>query len=474
MTNSYLLEVIKALQPEEREEMARLLDAPPINRTGNAKELLKLYQIILDAAPEFSESLLQKQEVYFQIFSEPSMVQGKLEKLMAELNKLLRSYALAKKYLSENNELQQQIDWASWLRERGLQERSRQAVTKLKAQKEKNEPESLEKYRESLLISEEIYLWEGTHNQLRGDLGIPNLIFDLELYYLNYKSELTNRYLIQQKGPQLPDLGWVNKEDDFWQAKSVLLRISTKINSIMGKSLPTFGEFQQLMHLLQSDGTALSSETLAQFYAYLRNTCTLLIDAGNLEFIPLLHEIHKDNLERQYFFINGEMSPNAYINLVQVATRARQTEWAKKFTEDYKKLIIGGDEDRFFYRLNMAQCLFAEGKFDESLSCIPDAPSASYYHHLARRLELKIYYELDSDLLPYKIDAFRKALERTATKKIVVTHKTMYVNFVHFLHQLSQSPKKDKKRSALLIARINSKTLVAERSWLLEKARELA
>jgi len=473
MTNSYLLDVIKAFQPEEREEMARLLSASQFNRAGNAKELLQLYQIILHAAPEFSESLLQKHEVYFQIFAEPTMVQGKLEKLMAELNKLLRSYALVKKYLSENNEVQQQIDWASWLRERGLQERSRQVVTKLKAQKGENEPESLEKYREALLISEEIYSWEGTYNQLKGDLGIPNLIFNLELYYLNYKSELTNRYLIQQKGPQLPDLGWVNKEDGFWQAKSVLLRISTEINSIMGKNLPTFEEFQHLMLLLQNDGTALSSETLAQFYAYLRNTCTLLIDAGNLEFIPLLHAIHKENLEQKYFFINGEMSPNAYINLVQVATRARQTEWAKKFTEDYKGLITGGDEDQFFYRLNMAQCKFAEGKFDDALSCIPDAPSASYYHHLARRLELKIYYELDSDLILYKIDAFRKALERTASKNIAPTRKTMNINFVHFLLQLSQSPKKDKKRSALLIERINNKKLVAERSWLLEKAREL-
>ncbi|MFN0173298.1 MAG: hypothetical protein ACKVU0_01530 [Saprospiraceae bacterium] len=473
MTNSYLLEIIKALQPEERDEMARLLSAPQFNRSGNAKELLRLYQIILDTAPEFSAHLLQKHEVYFQIFSEPTIVQGKLEKLMAELNKLLRSYALVKKYLSEDNELQQQIDWASWLRERGLQERSRQVVTKLKAQKGENEPESLGKYREALLISEEVYLWEGTHNQLRGDLGIPDLIFDLELYYLNYKSELKNRYLLQQKGPQLPDLAWINKEDSFWQSKSVLLRISTGINSITGKSLPAFEEFQQLMQLLQNDGPALSAETLAQFYAYLRNTCTLLIDAGNLEFIPLLHEIHKDNLERHYFFINEEMSPNVYLNLVQIATRARQTDWAKNFTEDYKSIIIGGDEAQFFYRLNMAQCLFAEGKFDEALNYIPDTPSASHYHHIARRLELKIYYELDSDLLHYKMEAFRKFIERTASKNIATNLKTLHVNFVHFLLQISQSPRKDKKRSAQLIARINSKTLVAERSWLLEKAREL-
>ncbi len=474
MTNSYLLEVIKALQPEEREEMALLLSAPQLNISGNAKELVRLFQIILDTAPEFSEHLLHKYEVYFQIFSEPSMVQGKLEKLMAELNKLLRSYALAKKYFLENNQLQQHIDWSIWLRARGLGERSRQVIAKLQAQKNKDASESLLKYRANFLASEEKHEWESTHNQLKGDLGIPNLIYDLELYYQNYRTELINRYLNQQKGPQLPDLVWRNKEDDFWQAESVLLRISTGINTIMGKSQPSVEEFQHLMHILQNDGAALSFETLAQFYAYLRNTCTLLIDGGNMELIPVLHAIHKDNLERQYFFINGEMSANAYINLVQIATRARQSEWAKKFTEDYKGLIIGGDEDQFFYSLNLAQCLFAEGKFEEALNHIPDAPSASHYHHIARRLELKIYYELDSDLLPYKMEAFRKFIERTASKNIAPNLKTLHVNFIHFLHQLSQSPRKDKKRSALLIARINSKPLVAERTWLLEKARELA
>ncbi len=69
----------------------------------------------------FLKHSLQKDWFIFKIFPEQTMVQGKLEKLMADLNKLLRNYALAKRYLSENNEVEQQIDWAGWLRERGLQ-----------------------------------------------------------------------------------------------------------------------------------------------------------------------------------------------------------------------------------------------------------------------------------------------------------------------------------------------------------------
>ncbi|MBK6995035.1 MAG: hypothetical protein IPH31_08925 [Lewinellaceae bacterium] len=243
MTNSYLLEIIKALQPEEREEMSRLLGAPQFNRSGNAKELVRLYQIILDAAPEFPEPLLQKHEVYFQIFADQALVPGKLEKLMAELNKLLRSYALAKKYLADNNEVQQQIDWAAWLRERGLQERSRQVVTKLKAQKGENEHESLEKYREALLIAEEIHLWEVTYNQLKGDLGIPNLIYDLELYYLNYKSVMTNRYLIQQKAHNCRIWFGSTKRPVFGKQKVCFYESRVKLTELSEKACPTSRSF---------------------------------------------------------------------------------------------------------------------------------------------------------------------------------------------------------------------------------------
>lgn len=473
MTNSYLLEVIKALNHEEREEILWFLKAPAISRMGNARELNQLYQIILEASPGFSSASLQKQVVYQQIFPEPGIIPGKLEKLMAELNKIVRNYTLSKQYLAEQNDTQQQLDWAKWLREHGMADRSKQVVTKLFTQKLKGSPESIDKYKTVLLISEEIYLWEGTYNQLKGDLGIPNLIYYLELFYQNYNSELINRYLLQQKGPQLPDLTWINRHNSFWQEESTLLKLSKGINQVLSKDFPTVKEFQDLLQLISSKETELSFETLAQYYSYLRNTCTLLINGGNLEFIPVLHEIHKDNLQRDYFLVNGEITPNVYLNLVQIATRAGESDWAKAFTETFRKKILGGDDEQHFYGLNMAQCLFAEGNFDEALNHIPDVPSSSYYHHIARRLELKLYYELDSELLSYKIDAFRKFFERTGVKSISPDQRTLHINFAHILLQLSQSPKKDKVRSARLIARINSKTLIAERAWLLEKAREL-
>lgn len=473
MTNTNLLEVIKALGPNKRQEMAVFLASPFFNRGKNAQEITRLFQIILKEAPNFSETELTKERVSALVFEKSNLEPGKLEKLVADLNKLLRRFALAQQYFSEENEEQQQIDWAKWLRVHGLSDASRKTLLKLNSKREQDHLESLDRCRTDFLIAEENHLWEGTHNLIRGDSGIPNLILRLDLYYYNCRIELENRYMLQQKGAQLPDLEAFENGFDFYQNRSVLLQIAMKINRLLHEKFSKVEEFKELMRQLREKESYLSYQTRAQFYAYLRNFCTLQINEGNLEFIGILHEIHKDNLSRRYFFINGELSPNVYINISMVANRAKEFEWGKKFTEEYKGLLIGGDENHFFYRFNMAHCYFAEGNFEQALDQMPEAPSSSHYHHIVRLLELKIYYELRSELLLYKIDAFRKFTVRTATKTIAANLREMDLNFLNILTQLSQSPLKDKARSEKLLKRIASKKLLADRAWLIEKAKEL-
>jgi len=473
MTDTYLVAVIKAFRPVEREELVLFLSGSYENHGGNAPELLRLCQVILKAAPEFAEGSLKKEYVYGQVFGSQNVVPGKLEKLMADLNKIVRRFALSQKYFAESNEQRMQVDWAIWLRERGLKDRSHQTLSKLKTQSEMDKVASFDKYILDLFIVEEQHKWDATYNQVKGDLNIPALIRQIDLYYHNYRINRINRYLLQQKGTVLPEIDFDAFGLEYYLQESILLQISHKIFEIFSKDLPSVEDTQELIRFLKINEGDLSYDTLDDFYSYIRSSCTMLINAGNLNFVPILHEIHIDNLARGFLFNNGEIPSNTYLNLVQIATRAKEYEWAKKFTEDYKERIVGRDEDQFYFRLNMAQCLFAGAQFEEALDFLPEASSSTHYHHIIRRLELKIYYELRSELLDYKLDAFRKFIERTAPKSLAANIRTMHLNFLHILLQLSQSPKKDKARSARLLKRIEEKKLLADRAWLLEKAREL-
>ena len=473
MTNTHLLETVKAFQPIERQEASLFLASPYFNRGGNAPLLLRLFQFVQQAAPDFPESALQKEDACRHVFAEKTVVPGKLEKLMTELNKLLRLYVIIRRYLSDENATHQQIEWAAWLRENGLLERGLQVMEKLKNPAGQGSSESLEAYHAKLLVAKEAHEWESTQNRVKGNLGVPALIEQLDLYYHNYRMELENRYLLQQKGAQLPVLDLARLDRDYYVGKSVLLQLSAKISILLKSEAPSVEAFQNLMQVLRDHENMLPFQTLSHCYAFVRSTCTLLINGGHIKYISVLHEIHKDNLKRGFFFVNEAIPSNAYVNLVQTAIRAKDTDWAIAFTEQYRYRIVGGDEDQFFYHFNIAHCLFAQGRYEEALSQIPETDSHSHYLHIIRRLEVKIYYELRSELLTYKLDAFRKFVERTASRTIAANLREMDLNFFNILNQLANAPLKSKERATRLLERIEKKRLLSDRSWLIEKAREL-
>jgi len=474
MTNIQLLEIIKVMEPAKRQEMALFLASPLFNRGKYAHEINRFYQIILDTAPDFSEADLSKARVSRLLFSDSDLGKSSLEMLVAKLSKLLRTFALMQQYLSENNEAQQNIDWTRWLRLNGLILHAQKAVTKLKGKKEGESLESLEGYRINLLLSEEEIELISLQDQYRYGLNLRMIIYDLDLFYHNYRSEFVNRYLLQQKVAQLPDLDILESGLSFYQSDSPLLQISQKIYTVLRNDFPTVGDFREMIDLIQANEGALSFVAGSQLYAFLRNACSLLINTGNFELNPTLHAIHIDNLAKGYFFVQGSILPSVYLNLVQVALRVREYAWAKDFTADFQSRVLGGDQDRFFYKFNMAHSLFAEGSFDAALDLLLEAPSNSHYHHMVRRLEIKLYYELRSDLLLYKMDAFRKFIMRTATKILASNLRAMDLNFLNILTQISQIPPKDKARSERLLKRIDAKKLLADRLWLIEKAQELS
>lgn len=473
MFKTYLLEVIKAMPPIKPRELNWVLDSPMFNKGGNAKEMAKLYNVIMETAPQFPEEALQKDSIYFKVFADKSEVPRKLDKLMSDLNKTLRLYLLTKTYLAEKNDAQQQLDWAAWLRENGIEEKSKQTLTKLKASFNESNAESLDFFRVNFQIAMEEHERESKYNIGKGDLAIPNLIDSLDLFFYNYRISILNRYSLQGKATTLQ--GLLNKDagiDNYLQ-KSILLKISNKIAEILEKPLPDITEVLDLIETLNASEEKISFESLVECYAFLRSICTLVINAGHLDFIPILHKLHLNNIKNGVLLNAGKISSGLYLNLVVIATRAKDFDWAKKITEEYKTLIPGGDENHVLYHLNKAQCFFAEGHYEKALDCLPQTSSNTYYHSLVRLLELKIYYEQKSLLLQYKIDAFRKYIERTAPKTLPVDYQTLILNFLNILLQLSQTPFKNKARSEVLIKRIAEKKLISERAWLIEKAKEL-
>lgn len=135
--------------------------------------------------------------------------------------------------------------------------------------------------------------------------------------------------------------------------------------------------------------------------------------------------------------------------------------------------MIGENETRDIYRFNLANYFFAIGRFSDCLDNIPSSSPFVDYLLLGKRLELKAYYELRSDLLAYKLDAFKMFLSRTSPKMLSEVQRKVNIEFANLLTQLTASIPGDKKRAGILIKRIEEKKHAAEWRWLLLKAEDL-
>lgn len=167
-----------------------------------------------------------------------------------------------------------------------------------------------------------------------------------------------------------------------------------------------------------------------------------------------MHELYIDNLERGYLHYEGKLSPSRFLAISQNALKIKQYEWTKNFIEKHKNQIYSENKNQDCYQYIKSNYLFAIGKYNECLDTLPPTSPIVDYLLLGKRLELKALYELQSDLLSYKLDAFKMFLSRTSQKLLSDTQRQIHIDFANFLTQLVSSLPGDQNRADRVIKRI--------------------
>ncbi len=481
MEQSQLIELIQGLKTEEKDYVLQFSTLSYFNHGRMRAQVIPLLEICLNHPWHLSDQKLDKKNVYEKVFPDQAFVEGKLEKVMVEAHKVVRTFLLVHRYLREENTFHQLLDLSEIVREQGLDNRYQQLMVKLQKIQTESPYVNTQFLRRQFLLEYSKYDDESVRNQTKGDLNIPNTIFALELDYVLNRLVLLNQFLLQQKITHLevPETISLLLEQNYLPSKyleaSACLKINYEISILLRKALPTHLDVRALFDLLLLHENDLDSKSLREFYTYLRNFCLLALTADfekvDLEY--MLHELYRDNLERGYLHYEGKISRNRYWAVSTNATRTKDFPWALEFIEKYKHEIRDENETQDFYRLNLANYFFAVGRLSECLDNIADTFPFVDYLLIAKRLELKAYYELRSELLPYKLDAFKMFLSRTSQKLLSEAQRQLNVDFANLLTQLHNSPPGDPKRSELLTKRIQEKKQAAEWRWLLEKAKAL-
>jgi hypothetical protein len=481
MEQSQLVELISTISPEERQDILSFAKLGFANHGKMKAFVAPSLEICMDYAWGEAKNPLEKGAVYAQLFPGQPFVEGKLEKAMVDALKVLRLYVSARHYCREDNSFQLWFDYAEIVRKKGLNQRFLQIIEKLRKSQADMKFKNRDFYYREYLTEYAIHDFQSQYNLLSGDINLPRTLEALELhYYINHLA-LINRFVLQQKVGKLEtppiiqeNLQGLNVPERCLDASPDLL-INYTIFQLLAKPTPEHEDGRHLFDLLLKYEEVLEKEDLRAYYTYLRNICVLIYlsspQIGQINYT--LHELYEDNLRRGFLHFEGKLHSMTYLAVSNSALKINKTDWAYHFIEKYKDELYDDNENRDYYRLVKATYLFCVGKFQECLDLIPDSSNSINYLMQGKRLTLKAYYELRSDLLSYKLDNFKMFLARTSPKILSEAQRQGNVDFANILTQIYHSAPGDTKRAALIIERIKRRKTMAEWNWLFEKAQAL-
>ena len=211
----------------------------------------------------------------------------------------------------------------------------------------------------------------------------------------------------------------------------------------------------------------LSDSELSDLFQYLLNYCIRRINAGRLVFQDELLAVYQSALEHGALLTNGTISQWDFKNVVTIALRTGNAEYARDFIHGYKPLLpVPQRTNALSY--NLANLHFYEGNFRAAISQLQKVDLDDVFYRLdARSILLKSYYELDdSDALFYHATAFRSFLNRN--RKISDQQRKLYLNLIKHTLSLYRAAGDNAKLKGIM-ERISKNPNVADLSWLKTK-----
>ncbi|MBL7804330.1 MAG: hypothetical protein JNL02_11380 [Saprospiraceae bacterium] len=192
------------------------------------------------------------------------------------------------------------------------------------------------------------------------------------------------------------------------------------------------------------------------------NFCIRRQNRGERDYARTALELYRRALERGILHENGVLPTYTYNNIHLLAQVTGETNWAQNFLEQYREALPPGDRDNI-YRYNLAIFYYRAADYGHALELLRTLDFPEVFMALdVRRMLLKSYYELGEWLsLASLLDSFSAFLRR---QKTLGYHRESYRNLIRFTQKLAK-----RGPTSALAGQIKACPAVAEREWLLGK-----
>ncbi|MCB0640514.1 MAG: hypothetical protein KDC44_02705, partial [Phaeodactylibacter sp.] len=372
MDNSKLMEVIDVLSVEELERLQLFLQSPLFNAGPQAAELALLLQHI-------REGMREKEAVYERLYPDTPFSRSKFDKLMSALLKHIHRFIL----LDQNRpdqELAERFQLLHFFRERGLERHYQSILKKLEKQLEAAGPKEGLSYWQ-FLLKEERVTYQAAKNLRSDDLHVPDLLHQLDRFYLLSKLKYSVLLLSQNIHISL------NVEDSLQMLEALMpvlegpefeadppLQAFQQAYQLLRKhpAQDTHAEFLELRRQLRKNGHLLATDTHKMLHSLLRIHAVSLYNAGRQDFLQAAFELYQEHLKLGYLYYEGKLQPSTFRNIVTLGLRFGALEWVEQFLTAHQARITGTEYSEELFSFNRAQLYFFQKRYDEALDQLAD------------------------------------------------------------------------------------------------------
>ena len=479
MLNRKLLEVLKHLGEEDRQQLRLFLASPYFNRAFNADQILRLYDLLLLYDVDEAHPALEKAAVAALMFPGKTYrekAKGPVDTLASDLFQLVRRFCAQRDMEAQHGDVFENLAMARIYRGAGLEERFEQVMQAARRLQEESPWRDLGFYYWQFRIEEEEHLFRALYNSVDDDVNLSATQTNLDMYYAMKRLDFACVFEYQQRRTQIEPLPTKILTDSIWQLTEASGPLDAPLNRIyrliiqLIRNPDEAGQLEQLEQLLEQYQPIIPEEQFRNLKTYSR---MFLLQryrkSGDAQSRHKIFEMYAEHLEKGYFYIDGKIPMTSFRNLIIFALKLGKEDWVRHFLDTHPPERIGGTRyPADVFSLNLAEYQFHLGHYDAAQETLVyrlfEHPGMSITADL---LLIKIYFETQSELLSSRMKALDQKVRRTNQAEVV---KERYLNFLRKLAQIIKYgwQKRSRKRQEL-IDEIQSTPEIVAREWLLKQ-----
>ena len=485
MQKSRLVSLVKTLSRGELRKFRLFIESPYFNQN---ERLVKLMELLFQAAPGFNGQLLDKTYVFQYIFgSEEPYEEQRLHDQMSNLLRLFEQFIAQEHYEHAPHSPAKHLLGA--LDQRQLTDHYSRTFRRIEKQFASHPLRDSGYYLEMYMFEKGRDSYAGKQQNRRFKQQLSETVRNLDAYFLGERlrmaCEMINRQRILNQ-PYEPGIekGMIQymKGEGRGYLEIPLISIYYQIFMMLTEDTDGSQYFTELLNSLEENSAFFSRQEAYAMYAYAQNYCIQQINQGQVDYLEKLFRIYQMLLNKELLLDSstGFLAHEHYKNIITVALRQKEFDWARNVLEEYKSKLSPKYRENA-YNYNLSVYLYEKKRYGEVLKLLQQVEFTDVYYHLsAKFLLLRIYYEQnDTDGFRYLTQAFLAFLKRNQE---ISTYQTQaYRNLIRFAQKAFKLRRRSERllkeefevRLEKLKHEISSTKGISNANWLISQIREL-